>query len=209
MMKSKLIALALCVSVGVASEARTVVDYFTSAKANDAIPLLNRNTRLDMYDYFSHDLPHVSANAMDGAARIVSVDGNDMTFEITSDVPCRLSMLTAGRDTVLMLVETLHLPQADSRISFYDKTWQPLKREVFAEPKLADWLTSVGKAERDDVEAWLPFLLWRADYQNDVLTLTSTLDKYYADPKDLTQLSRWLLPSLTYTYNGKKFVRKK
>jgi hypothetical protein len=206
---NKIFAILLCACVAATANARSVVDFFKSADADSAIPLLSKNTRLDMYDYFSSGMPHYSTNNLDGTARITDADNASMRFESTSDIKCQLAMLTAGSDTVLMLIETLHLPQADSHITLYSKNWTPLKREAFAEPKLADWLTATGKANRADVEAWLPFLLWKADYADGVLTLTNTLSSYYADPKDTANLSAWLLPTLTYTYNGKKFTRKK
>jgi hypothetical protein len=59
------------------------------------------------------------------------------------------------------------------------------------------------------VEKWLPFLLWEAKYENNTLVLTNTLNSYYADPFDTKNLQEWLLPSITYIYNGKKFSQKK
>ncbi len=202
---NKAFALIITLAFAVTASGRTVIDYFTRNEAGQGIPLLDKNTRLDMSDYFKHGLPHVSTNVMGGSARILEVNDTDMRFEITSETPCQLAMLTSQRDTTLMLIETMSLPQADSRISFYDKNWNALKREAFVEPKLADWLTATGKAERNDVEQWLPFLLWRADYSNGVLTLTSTLDKYYIDEKDVELLNKWIKPELKYSYNGKKF----
>jgi hypothetical protein len=206
---NKFFAILLTIAAALGAQARTVTNFFTDSAADTALPLIAANTRMDMVDYFDNGMPHVSENILGGSARIVSADSETINFEMTSETQCALTMLTAANDTVLMLVETVHLPQPDSHISFYDKTWKPLKRTVFVEPKLADWLTAAGKAERSDVEIWLPFMLWRAEYANGVLTLTNTLNTYYTAADDLSALNKWILPKLTYRYNGKKFSRVK
>jgi hypothetical protein len=203
---NKFIAILITLAVAITAQGRNVADFFKLEKADNAIPLLSQNTRLDMVDYFDNGLPHTSSNNMDGSARIISADNNTINFEITSETPCALSMITAKSDTILMMVETIKLPQSDSNISFYSKNWEALKREAFTAPKLADWLTATGKSEREDVEIWLPFMLWQAEYANNTLTLTNTLNEYYVDESDLAKLSKWILPKLTYRYNGKKFV---
>lgn len=206
---NKFIAIAGFIALALGANARSAKDFFVSSDASQAIPMLSNNTRLDMVDYFESGLPHTSANDMGGEARITKIDPENVHFEITSETPCQLTMLTAQSDTVLMVIETVMLPQADSHISFYDKNWNELHRNAFTEPKLADWLTTAGAAERDEVERWLPFMLWQADYNAGVLTLTNTLNKYYVSPDDITNLEKWIRPQLTYTYRGKKFVQNK
>lgn len=192
--------------IAVSGSARTVTDFFADSIAQ--VPNLSKLTRLDMVDYFASGLQHSSQNDYAGPVRIYSSNGKTMTFDINEATPCSLSVLTAQSDTVLMYIETVRLPQPDSSISFFDKNWKPLKRTVFVEPKLDDWLTNEGKSSREDVESWLPFLLWSAAYDDDTatLTLTSTLNQYFAGADDINRLNKWLLPKLTYQYKGKKFT---
>jgi hypothetical protein len=206
---NKLLATICTIAVAVTGNARTVTDFFASPDANSVFTLLPKNTRLDMADYYTSGMPHTSTNAMGGSSRMTNMSTESISFDLTSDIQCQLAMLTSQRDTVLMLIETQHLPQADSHITFYDKNWQPLKNAPLETPKLATWLTAAGKANESDVEKWLPFLLWEAKYENKTLVLTNTLNSYYADPVDTKNLQEWLLPSITYIYNGKKFSQKK
>lgn len=206
---NKKIAIAGLITLALGANARNAKDFFVSSEAEQAIALLSNNTRMDMVDYYENGMPNISANDMGGSARITKMDNSSVCYEITTETPCQFAMLTAQSDTVLMVIETVLLPQADSHISFYDKNWKPLKRNVFSEPKLADWLTAEGTKDCEDVELWLPFMTWEATYDGGVLTLRNTLDKYYAVDEDFKKLERWIKPQISYTYSGKKFVRNK
>lgn len=203
----KIILTVLALAGAMCAHGRTVVDFFSAAEA--PIPLLEANTRLDMADYWRHGMTRESANELGGTAAItqVSVDTTSMRFGITGQVDCQLAMLASGRDTVVLFIETLPLPMADSHLSFYDRNWQPLAKPALTMPVLADWLTPQGAVERADVEAWLPFITARADYDpaTRTLTIANTVKDYYHDRADLDRVDRWLKPSLQYVADGRRF----
>lgn len=187
------------------AEARTALDFFRATEA--AIPLLDALTRLDMADYYAGGIDRASANSLGGEARLLGVSDSSVSLTTGTDMECRLDMFTAGADTVLMLTETYRLPQADSRITFYNTDWSARTRPEAPQPPLTDWLTPQGLLQRDDVERLLPFLMVEAtaDPAQGTLTLSHSMDSYFADAPDREALARWLRPSLTYRFNGKAF----
>lgn len=193
--------------------ARTVSDFFTDPAADHVFGLVDCNTRLDMIDYYNSGINHTSTNILDGEASITDLDseGRSMRFSAAKGVDTQLVVLNLASDTVLMVIETLPLPQLDSRISFYDEQWNPVSRRPLSAPVLADWLTEEGKARRSEVEALIPFILEKAEYDPDsaTLTMSHTMDSYLADKDAKAHIAAWLRPSLSYKLKGKKFVSAK
>lgn len=193
--------------------ARTVLDVFMSGTTQ--IQLIDSITRMDMADYYRSGLKYTSQNVVSEPVRIIDITADTMAmrFTVAPDVESELALLTDGRaDTVVMYVTTYRLPQRDSRIAFRDMDGKLLSaRHILPEAKLNDWLTAEGVRNRGEVEARLPFLcaVARYDTASRILTLTGTMDEFFADGSDRQMLQRYLRPELTYRWNGKKFVRQK
>ena len=198
--------LGAAVAAGTTASARTPLDFFCLEGADVAFPELPATTRMDMTDYFNSSMARPSTNAYDGEAIIDSADSATLTVRPATATTVQLSVLP-GADTVLCVIETLALPQPDSRISFYTTDWAPLRKAPLDAPVLADWLTDEGRRQRAEVEAWLPFLIASATYDPETATLviTNEMQKYFAGDDDLQQLQEWLRPSLTYKWNGRRF----
>lgn len=186
--------------------AREAIDFFTMPEA--AVPLVDTNTRLDMTDYFRSGMHRPSKNTVDEPCVILGAEASAVTFQPAPDVETTLAVLTGGKaDTVLMTVTTIRLPQAESEVAFYDSSWQPLAKSPLVAPLLKDWLTAEGASERDAVESWLPFIITSAAYDPAAkrLTFSNNMKEYYAGDEDLALLDRWIRPSLSYVFDGKRF----
>lgn len=121
-------------------------------------------------------------------------------------------MLTAGRDTTLMLLTTLTTPQPESYIQFFDRRWRPIPTaKRFVEPKLADFiLPNVTEAERQQIRDALPFGIISYTVQGeryDQLVARLHL-RSYLTAEDAARLSPYFRDSITYTITPKRFVRK-
>lgn len=196
-------------SAWLAVGARTALEVFTDTGADRVVTLLDRNTRLDMADYFSGGMSHVSNNRYGGPAIIMSADSASVRFSPGESIECQMALVVTGRDTTVFFIETLLLPQPDSRVSVYAlPDWSELNRGVYApEPVLSDWLTDEGKQNREAVERLLPFMLAKADYEaeTDAIVYTNTLDGYFAAREDLDRAERWLKKTLTAPRKGLRF----
>lgn len=178
-------------------QARTAADFFGMAEADTAFDAISATTRLDMLDYAHSGLTTPSNNRQGGVARIISVSDKSIKLIPATSVEASLDILTAGKDTVLMVIETLPLPQKDSRISFYDTQWRPLKKIPLDTPKISDWIATKDKATLEQARQQLPFILSTAEYDHETrtLTLTSSMDRYYVSedtPAALAQMHKRL-----------------
>lgn len=192
-----------------AVQARTAADFFVMPEADKAFDAISVTTRLDMLDYAHSGLTTPSNNRQGGVARITSI--SDMSIKLTpaTSVETTLDILTAGKDTILMVIETLPLPQKDSRISFYDTQWRPLKKAPLNTPKLVDWMTTKDKDVLEQARRQIPFILSTAEYDptTRTLSLTGSMGHYFA-PEDTPAVLAQMHKSLTFRLNDKmRFIR--
>lgn len=192
-----------------AVHARTAADFFGMAEADAAFDAISATTRLDMLDYAHSGLTTPSNNRQGGVARITSL--SDMSIKLTpaTSVEASLDVLTAGKDTILMVIETLPLPQKDSRISFYDTQWRPLKKAPLDTPKLSDWIDTKDKTTLEQAQLQIPFMLSTAEYNHDTrtLTLTNSMDRYFV-PEDTPSAMAHLHKRLEFRLDDKmRFTR--
>jgi hypothetical protein len=184
----------------------TAGDMFVNAP-NSIMPLLQRNTRLDMIDYFKSSLPNTSANIMQGRAKITALSSSNVEFDMSDASSYQLSLLPAGKDTIAVLIETLRTPIPDSHIRFFSRRWEKMNRTCMDEPKLKDWLTIAGKTHQDSLERVLPFILvaYHYDATTQILTLTQQMASYFRS-EEYSGIANMLKPRLMYRWNGKRMV---
>lgn len=196
-------------TTALAVQARTAADFFGMAEADTAFDAISATTRLDMLDYAHSGLTTPSNNRQGGVARIISVSEMSIKLTPATSVEASLDILTAGKDTVLMVIETLPMPQKDSRISFYDTQWRPLKKAPLDTPKLSDWIDTKDKDTLEQAQLQIPFMLSTAEYNHDTrtLTLTSSMDRYYV-PEDTPAALAHLRKRLEFKLDNKmRFTR--
>lgn len=203
----RLIFLTLLAFAGIAgsSAQTTVAELFASAP--DAVfPLLNRNTRLDMIDYFNSGSATSSRNSLDGQSRVTGIEPDRMTFLLSEATECELALLPAANDTVLLMITTVRTPVADSKVTFYNLDWKDMATDkFFTPPLLADWLTADGSRDRDMVEGLVPFMLvsYGFDPKSSTLTLTNNMRDFLSEDV-YSIVSESLKPTLKYIWDGKK-----
>ncbi len=168
-------------------------------------PLLDRNTRLDMIDYFASGATTASRNNLGGESRVEEMSPTHIKVKMTDVSSYTLSLLPAGRDTLIAVVATVLTPAPDGGITFYDRDWRELTPPRFTAPGLDDWLLPSAKKERADLENLIPFV--SADYSlnasTSTLVVTNTLEALLT-AEDYDKVKAYVRPSLTYRWDGKK-----
>lgn len=184
----------------------TAGDMFVNAPA-ELLPMLPRNTRLDMIDYFKSSLPNASANLLQGKSRITALSADNVEIDVSGASSYQLALLPMGKDTVAVFIETYHTPVADSSIRFVTRGWEPVAGNLFEEPVLADWLSADGKRSRRDVEDAVPFILaeYRYDPSTRMLTVTNNTESYFPED-EYGAVAPLLRKQLLYSWNGKRMV---
>lgn len=157
----------------------TAAGAFQNAPAS-VFPMLDRNARLDMIDYFNSGSSTPTRNQLNGRSRITAMDSDAVTIEMTDASVYRIVLLPGKQqsDTLFALIRTVVLPAHDSDMMFYDSQWHPLSdSKAFVAPDMADWL--LPKADKELVAGTVPFMF--AEYSYDVASSTLTVDNRLAD----------------------------
>jgi len=177
------------------------------AEAPDAvIPLVDKNTRLDMIDYFMAGQSKASANKFMGSCSIVEMNDTSAIFMLTDSVRCQIFVLNPDADAPIIGVITTYFdPLSDSSVAFYDKRWQKISG-IMAPPRLSAWLTSEGERNRAKVEEEIPFILasYSFDPSSRMLVATNNTGRYFT-AEDAPASLRMLKPRIAYLWDGKRF----
>lgn len=208
-MKKLLLIVALLAGALTSMAQLTAADAFTSAPQG-IFPLLDRNTRLDMVDYYKNNMSTPSQNALEGRSAITEMTPESLTVKMTDSSAAQLMVLSGSKGQVIALINTVATPGLDSTLKFYDGEWKPLNASsFFTKPGWDDWMTAEGKDNEAEVMMQVPFMLasYRIEPSSSVLTLTNNLSRFL-DKEVYASLASLLKPSLTYSWNGKKFVAK-
>lgn len=199
----------LLAAMAVASAtARKIADFFVEAPMYEAAPYLDSNMRMDLLDYFRSNLPSKTTNMFGENASVVSESERSLLVNAGKGVELEYGLAVSGRDSLLVVIETLPTPMPDSKVSLFGTGWN-VARQASVMPAPADWLTDEGRANIERVELTVPFITASAKFVEDgnMLVFTNTIGKYYTD-KDSTasEVARYLKPQITYRFNGKTFV---
>lgn len=140
---------------------------------------------------------------------VVPISTSDRLLQLrsgdNSEMGLDICLATAGRDSVLVTIETLAEPQPDSRVLLYGTDWQPYAKQPEIAPTLDDWLTKEGRKHRSDIERAMPFMMATATYNpvTQTLTFKHSMEQYVG--RDAKALLAYLKPTLSYKFKGGKF----
>lgn len=184
---------------------------------DEVMPMLPRNTRLDMLDYYRAGSDRHSTNIFEGDSRILAIDSVDgsssVVFESGTGLRGQIFVLNAdSAEPLIGVVETVDTPLPDSSLRIYDKTWQcigsllalPNATVAVPSPKLADWLKH--SSDRSAVAESLPFVMATYEYvpSRRALVLKHSMEGYFEKTEGDKVLSK-IKPQLTYVWDGKQF----
>lgn len=168
-------------------------------------PLLDRNARLDMIDYFKSGSATSTTNALQGKSRITAMTPDNLEVAMTDASTYQLSVIPYESDSIIAVIQTVATPAHDSHLTFYNRNWEKISAPLFEAPDLTGWLTPSGKKDSGNVAALIPFMLARYDYDTatSVLTLTNNLEEFLS-PDVYSMVSASLLPVKKYRWTGKR-----
>lgn len=187
----------------------TATEAFTSAPES-VFPLLEKNTRLDMVDYFNSGMSTSSQNKLAGQSRIISIGDNDLQFTMSSSSQYQIAILPMGDKQIIALIETISTPAPDSNISFYTADWQKYTENVHEQSGVKQWLTAEGRDNEAMVESIVPFMLSSMKYnpENQTLTLSNNV-KQFLGADMYSMIESYIKSTRLFTWNGKRFVEQK
>lgn len=201
---TKLLMAALLASAAASATARTAADFFTEAP-QAVLPLLDRNARLDMLDYYRHKLPTTTSNLFNGAARVLEEHDNSIEVQLSRDAGIQFALVPVKNDTVIAIIETVLTPVADSGVTFYRTDWTPIKNTP-ALPSATAFFPKEKRKEVKDTDMPEPlYMRISFDPAKGLFRFTNTSGANYTSvdrPEGLAAMRH----SIDMRFDGKRFI---
>ncbi|MBE6315655.1 MAG: DUF3256 family protein [Bacteroidales bacterium] len=200
----------LCLSLALlplTGMARTISDFFASEPGN-IFPLLTRTSRLDMVDYYNSGKTVAIANNLEGESSLLQLDSAYLKVQTSKNRIVEMRMRTAGKDTVITVIETVMTPVPDSRLTQWNVHWQRFTSDkLFAMPGIDDFI--IRKMPHDlraDLQDAMIFPLVQLTFKgegHDIIEAAHGLEQFLAK-EEYQRYSSYLKPSISYRFNGLK-----
>ena len=210
-MKKVSILLLMLVAVTATVQARTLAEIFTVKEGAVAgvFPYLDYNARMDMVEYVKAGSESPTREGMyNTEVRITELTDSALRIH-ADDLDIDVTLMTAGRDTVITVVRTLPLGKGDSDVAVYDTSWRAVAKS-FEAPEYSDWLVrdATKTVDIEAIKAAVPYVTYTvtADPVAATLTLTNTVVNTPGLDKKIAALFK---PQMTYELGGKKFKEQK
>ena len=187
--------------------ARTIADLFAD-EPGKIFQLLTRTNRLDMVDYYNNGQKVDQQNNLAGTSKLSELDSAYLKVQTSASKTVEMRLLTPGRDTVIIVIETVLTPVPDSRLTVWNQQWQQLKTEKhFKMPKIDDFIDkNMPRELRADLHDAMVFPLIQLAFQgekHDEIVATHGLEQFLV-PDEYKRFASHLKPSLTYRIYGNK-----
>jgi hypothetical protein len=200
----------LCLSLALlplTGMARTISDFFASEPGN-IFPLLTRTSRLDMVDYYNSGKTVAIANNLEGESSLLQLDSAYLKVQTSKNRIVEMRMRTAGKDTVITVIETVMTPVPDSRLTQWNVHWQRFTSDkLFAMPGIDDFIIKKMPHDlRADLQDAMIFPLVQLTFKgegHDIIEATHGLEQFLAK-EEYQRYSSYLKPSISYRFNGLK-----
>ena len=200
----------LCLSLALlplTGMARTISDFFASEPGN-IFPLLTRTGRLDMVDYYNSGKTVAIANNLEGESSLLQLDSAYLKVQTSKNRIVEMRMRTAGKDTVITVIETVMTPVPDSRLTQWNVHWQRFTSDkLFAMPGIDDFIIKKMPHDlRADLQDAMIFPLIQLTFKgegHDIIEAAHGLEQFLAK-EEYQRYSSYLKPSISYRFNGLK-----
>ena len=185
--------------------ARTIADLF-GTEPGTIFPLLTRTNRLDMVDYYNSGQIVDMENNLMGESRLLELDSTYLKVQTSGSRVVEMLLRTAGKDTVITVIETVMLPVPDSRLTQWNSHWQRYTSDkLFTKPGIDDFI--VKKMPRElrldlqDVMVFPPVQLTFKGEKHDTIEASHGLEQFLTSA-EYKRFASYLKPAIRYRFNG-------
>lgn len=176
--------------------------------------LLSKDRRFEMLIYFDNDSIHKAPNNLGGRSYIEQLTPGFISVKLSDSSSLQIEVLpTVSGSEIVMTVHTVgdDVRNADSEIAFYDSSLRPIATaKLFSTPSLTDFMNPSQKKRIKEAEMLLPFMNIVYESKADGTTLIARLSyKDIVSMEDARRLDELLIPTVSYIWNGKKYIKNK
>lgn len=180
------------------------------------LELLNKSTRMDMLDYYRADSIYHAKNLFDGESYLELVTPTYLKVNISSVSRMEIKILsgTKGKNVVAVSYTVdANGNQPDSKLFFFDSQMSPLEQsKILKTPELKHFfkLDKGSLTSMKELESMVPFQTVEYTFSpnDDMLHGRLTVEES-VDVDDYNIMKLFLLPELTWRWDGKKFKQQK
>lgn len=178
----------------------------------DALHLLSRQMREDMLAYLDNDTIRAVYNALGGQSSLTRpVTDTYLKCQISPVSSMTIRILPAEKSPLIATVYTIDSPgqPADSQISFYDSQMKPVKTSKHLKlARIQDFIVNADHEKKKQIMDAIPFptVEYVLGPDGDTLTATLTAQDLLGE-EQLQEIRKYLNPTLTYSWSGRKFIR--
>ena len=202
-----LLVAALCTATSSMWGRTTAAGAFVNAPST-IFPMLDRNARLDMIDYYNSGSETYTRNLLKGESRITAMDSDMVTIEMTDASVYHILLLQRKNkaDTLFALIRTVKLPAADSDICFFSNNWERVENEkskIFNQPSLQEWFVAGGSSDKGTPADNVPFML--SEYIFELKPRKLVLKNRLADfmgKDEFAKLKPFMADSIVYVWDS-------
>ena len=180
----------------------------------DVVPLLSRNNRLDMVDFFNSKMLAEVDNTMKGKSTLLELTDNYIKVKLNDKALLEMMLLprTGSNDTIVCIVNTISAQASESEVDFYDLKWSKISREkVLRFPDNdAFWKKmDKNKLEKAKKELGNTYIEAHLDGKDKTLRFglsMATLENNQTEADNKDSISSCVFKTVVYKWTGKRFV---
>lgn len=190
-----LLPVVMVVSVSVPIASRTVRDFFLSENG-DVFKAMPSNKRSEMLAYYDVGRLMPTTDNFGGSFTLQKVTESYISVKASESSDIQLKMLTSGRDTTLLVINTVKIPAKDSRLRAFDTSWNEVKlTKAVKQAKMEDFIVipKGSKKKKADVlgEIRFPIISYVADSVTTRIVAHQELKSFMSDD-DYKQIEPYL-----------------
>ena len=179
---------------------------------DSVFPLLTRNNRLDMIDFYDNKMSAQVTNRLDGKSELKKMSDSYICLQMTSANREELLLLTKRDSSQIVLrLSTFMSPIAESSFCFYTTAWSVLKeKSLLTPPTIKDfWLENDACDDKQLSRAKemmnAPFIEAKINPEN--FSVDFSLSQLGLTADDRKFVANYLRPVIKYEWTGNEFRR--
>lgn len=189
--------------------ASAYADGIASVFTSDNIPLfptLEKNSRLDMVDYFAAGKKMEVQNKMGGKSQLIECSEEYLKVKTSDSSSTEMRLTELNGDTVIAVVRKYEVPQADAVLAFYSADWKELPLEkVIKLPVMADFINAPKKLKKELAEM-IEFPLMTISIAEEGKIVFEPTVMEYLSIENAEKIKQYLIDKLVYVKKGNRYV---
>ncbi len=205
-----LLSIFFLTSAGLSQAVEPAAQLFVSMP-DSLVPSIEVNRRKDLIDLFHAGQEARVDNKLGGSTTMTLLQDNSLTIDLSQQSQMALHLYpTQHGDTLIALVNTVCGPAADSRIRFFDSSWQELPTAKHIRPlSTSDFFIfpdSLTQTRKNEILQATGIYLVEYTFEPDGAICVRPSWGKYLDPESFNKIKPYLRQSITLHWNGNKFL---